>query len=149
MEYYILVLKADRRGNTLFELIPSDKKELDVDFMHEICECRCIDISPMRLGVGGLDFKCDLIYDDEFLVNGNPSINKVASLMFGYLAHFECLCGNVIVARSEVDDSGERNSVAFTEEEIMKMLRLIGKLTFICQDTYFELQEPAFELYTK
>ena len=69
--------------------------------------------------------------------------------MFGYLAHFECLCGNVIVAKSEIDDSGERNSVAFTEEEIMKMLRLIGKLTFICQDTYFELQEPAFEFYTK
>lgn len=149
MEYYILVLKADRRGNTLFEIISSDKKKLDVDLMHEICECRCIDISPMRLGVGGLDFKCDLIYDDEFLLNDNPSINKVASLMFGYLAHFECLCGNVIVAKSEIDDSGERNSVAFTEEEIMKMLRLIGKLTFICQDTYFELQEPAFEFYTK
>ena len=149
MEYYILVLKADRRGNTLFEIIPSDKKKLDVDLMHEICECRCIDINPMRLGVGGLDFKCDLIYDDEFLLNDNPSINKVASLMFGYLAHFECLCGNVIVAKSEIDDFGERNSVAFTEEEIMKMLRLIGKLTFICQDTYFELQEPAFGLYTK
>ena len=131
MEYYILVLKADGRGNTLFEIIPSDKKEIDIDFMHEICECRCIDISPMRLGVGGLDFKCDLIYDDEFLLNENPRINKVASLMFGYLAHFECLCGNVIVAKSEVDAQTDVNKKKALAQKYEKELVAVGNMDAI------------------
>lgn len=103
--------------------------------------CRCIDIA---VSVIGPKMGCEvlLIFDDEFLLNNSePKANEIASLLFGYdFVRNECLCGNVIIAKGEGDET-----VGFSNEEMRKLQKILNTCKKLAAMTRFVVQKPHFE----
>lgn len=115
-------------------------KKLDLETMYKWIgnDCRCIDIAESvineKMGCNVL-----LIFDDEFLLNNSePQPNKIASLLFGYsIRTSDCLCGNVILAKADEDET-----VGFNAEEIKKLMKFIKIAENFATIIKFKVQEP-------
>jgi hypothetical protein len=133
MKYVLL------QNNGKSEVKELDKK-LDLETMYKWIgnDCRCIDIAESvineKMGCNVL-----LIFDDEFLLNNSePQPNKIASLLFGYsIRTSDCLCGNVILAKADEDET-----VGFNAEEIKKLMKLIKIAENFAPIIKFKVQEP-------
>lgn len=133
MKYVLL------QNNGKSEVKELDKK-LDLETMYKWIgnDCRCIDIAESvineKMGCNVL-----LIFDDEFLLNNSePQPNKIASLLFGYsIRTSDCLCGNVILAKADEDET-----VGFNAEEIKKLMKFIKIAENFAPIIKFKVQEP-------
>lgn len=83
----------------------------DLDTLHRLIDCECIDIRPYR--VGGSDY--DFIFDDEFLCHERPPMPSVAD-EGGCII----LMGNVLITGLP-DEDGEQTSL--TDEDIRRIER--------------------------
>ena len=82
--------------------------------------CGFIDIKDIYEELG-LDDYC-LVFDDEFLLNGRPILNPIASYLFGYQEYGQPLCGNVLVMKNFINDDGEINRItSFINNNIDKI----------------------------
>ncbi len=101
--------------------------------MYRLIGCRLIDIKETNglvcSGVGIIR-PLSMVFDDEFLLNGNKQPNIAASLLYGWLQHGEMIHGNVLLCDTDADG----NSIGFSEQEtdnliknLEKLLALVGK----------------------
>lgn len=118
-------------------------EKLDLDTMYSLIGCRYVDVKnihPIALG-SGLPSNMLLVFDDEFLIgHENPKSNKIASFLFGYLMHGQCLCGTVLLCKD-----GEEDMEGFSDEEAYELVEKLNKLDKIADKIDFEVQEPKFE----
>lgn len=86
--------------------------------------CGFIDIKDIYEELG-LDDYC-LVFDDEFLLNGRPILNPIASYLFGYQEYGQPLCGNVLVMKNFINDEGEIDTVGLEDEDINRITSFIN-----------------------
>jgi len=79
--------------------VPENK---GLQFYYKNIECDMITIvNAMYLGK-----KYSLVADDEGLLQAEPKVNMLASILYGYLQHGHYLVGNVLVMKDEFTDEG-------------------------------------------
>lgn len=118
-------------------------ENLDLDTMYSLIGCELIDIKATQPAVWrGVGVFPDMlaVFDDEFLMTHEPVANPVASLLFGYLMHGQCLCGTVLLCKD-----GEEDMEGFSDEEADELVEKLNKLDKIADKLDFEVQEPKFE----
>ena len=86
--------------------------------------CGCIDIQDTYKELG-LESYC-LVFDDEFLLNGRPVLNPIASYLFGYQEYGQPLCGNVLVMKNFIDEDGELDTIGLNDEDINIIMNFIN-----------------------
>lgn len=86
--------------------------------------CGFIDIKDIYEELG-LDDYC-LVFDDEFLLNGRPVLNPIASYLFGYQEYGQPLCGNVLVMKNYTNEDEELDTVGLDDEDINRIMNFIN-----------------------
>lgn len=130
-----ILIKADENGVSTIETI--DKMKMNLKDYYSAIGCDYIAISPCNMQVACIDRQM-VVYDDEFLLKTNkPVANKLASALFGYNKHGQCLCGNVIIGK----DGGEE-VVGFTKSECDELIGLYTMLMDNANSCEFVVQQP-------
>ena len=111
------------KSNGEVKRIITDKK-MSVNEYTDILNCDYIDIKGLKLN----KINISLVFDEEFLYT-DKSINKKASLLFGYKHHGEVLCGDVMVQK-DVETPEGIISVGFSEEEATVIEAYIKNLKY-------------------
>lgn len=111
------------KSNGEVKRIITDKK-MSVNEYTDILNCDYIDIKGLKLN----KINISLVFDEEFLYT-DKSINKKASLLFGYKQHGEVLCGDVMVQK-DVETPEGIISVGFSEEEATVIEAYIKNLKY-------------------
>ena len=122
------------KSNGEVKRIITDKK-MSVNEYTDILNCDYIDIKGLKLN----KINISLVFDEEFLYT-DKSINKKASLLFGYKQHGEVLCGDVMVQK-DVETPEGIISVGFSEEEATVIEAYIENLKY--EHIKFIKQEPC------
>ncbi len=122
------------KSNGKVKRIITDKK-MSVNEYTDILNCDYIDIKGLKLN----KINISLVFDEEFLYT-DKSINKKASLLFGYKHHGEVLCGDVMVQK-DVETPEGIISVGFSEEEATVIEAYIKNLKY--EQIKFIKQEPC------
>lgn len=140
---YVILLKTVLENNTVTNIIQRipHTGEIELKTMYKYCECDCIDIKDMDTPYLDNMKNIVAIFDDEFLLkNGDIYANEIASVLYGYLKHGECLCGNVLLCKTT--DDGD--CVPFEEQEADKLMELLNLLESTIQDSdiEFKVQQP-------
>lgn len=144
---YIITLEVNEEEQRTV-ITQLETETLWIDEMIEKVECSIVDIKDgCKKFKELLGFEICLVFDDEFLLNNAPIINKPASLLFGYsVNHSEVLCGNVIIAKNGYDEEGECFTVGLTEEELFKTITLLMSLNKVIDDVAFIKHQAKFEI---
>ena len=137
----IILLKPDTPAEV--KVLESDK--LSLNDMYKYCDCNMIDIRETAFKLLG-DSEIDMIFDVEFLLQEKATINKVASELYGYRYHNECLCGNVILSKKVLDEFGEINNGGFSEEETTYLLEILENMSKVTAKKIYKLHPPMFEV---
>lgn len=122
------------KSNGEIKRIITDKK-MSVNEYTDILNCDYIDIKGLKLD----ELNISLVFDDEFLFT-DKSINKKASVLFGYKQHGEVLCGDVMLQK-DVETSYGIISVGFSEEEATVIEAYIKNLKY--EQIKFIKQKPC------
>lgn len=137
---YILI-KADENGVSSIETI--DKKEMCLQDYYDAIGCSCINVHPLNMQAACMPRQV-VVFDDEFLLNTDePVANKLASALYGYHKHGQCLCGNVIVGRYGDDDVK-----GFTKEQADVIVKLYSILMADANKCEYIVQEPVMTFRT-
>lgn len=100
--------------------VPEDK---GLQFYYQNINCELITIvNAMYLGE-----KYSLVADDEGLLQAEPKVNMLASILYGYLKHGQYLVGNVLVMKDEFNDEG-LDTVGLDKAEAAVILGIINNL---------------------
>lgn len=100
--------------------VPEDK---GLQFYYQNINCELITIvNAMYLGK-----KYSLVADDEGLLQAEPKVNMLASILYGYLQHGEYLVGNVLVMKDEFTDEG-LDTVGLDKAEAAVILGILNNL---------------------
>ena len=142
MKNYVIVLKTDEDGKTCIKIVPMSKEQLELEDMYKLCECRCISIADPVVEISNIKFDYEMIFDEEFLLKEDVIANPLASYLYGYSAHKECLCGNVIIAKKVLIED-DMCSAGFSEKESLQILNVLGQIAFITSEMDFQVQEPC------
>lgn len=144
---YVILLKTVLDENCVHNEIKkiAHDGEIELDKMYELCECSCIDIKEIQFDItehsGNLFIipRVTAIFDDEFLLSGKDLYaNQLASILYGYLDHGECLCGNVLLCWT--NDDGECQP--FCEEEANEIVKLLCVINNHIDDVEFKVHQP-------
>lgn len=146
MDNYVLVIQNDNYGRSCFKIAELDKEELELCDMYSLCECSCISIAEPRVTINNCGFEYELIFDEEFLLKGEAVPNPVASYLYGYTMHKECLCGNVLLAKKALLED-EFCSTGFNKDEIKILLNMLGHIWEKTTDIDFIVHEPTIRFY--
>lgn len=137
---YIVLLKTVLENNLVENIIQKIPHigDIELETLYKHCECRCIDIKD--IDTSWLETENVVaVYDDEFLLKGGELYaNQLASVLYGYLEHGECLCGNVLLCKTTEDG----DCIPFDEAEADNIVNLLGKLDGYIKDVEFKVQEP-------
>lgn len=136
---YVIVLKTivdDNGVHNVIEKIEHDEDSVSLKTMYKLCECDCIDIKtifPL--------YNVAVVYDDEFLLNKSGDdlyANQLASILYGYNQHGECLCGSVMLCETTEDG----DCVPFEESKADNLIALLESIDKQIGDVKFVVQEP-------
>lgn len=140
---YVILLKTVLENNTVANIIQRIPHTGDIELatMYKYCECRCIDVKNINTSFLDNMKNIVVIFDEEFLLkSGDIYANEIASVLYGYLEHGECLCGNVMLCKTT--DDGD--CVPFEEKEADRIMKLLYELEWLIQanDIEFKVQQP-------
>lgn len=141
---YMVLLKTVLDDSGVKNVIQkiSHAGEIKLGTMYKHCECRCIDIKEIDTSLLDME-NIVAVYDDEFLLKGGELYaNQLASVLYGYLEHGECLCGNVLLCKTTEDG----DCIPFDETEADNVVKSLGKLDV--EDIEFKVQEPRMYFRT-
>ena len=131
-----ILIKADENGVSSIETI--DKTEMSLQEYYDAIGCSCINVQPLNMQAACMPRQL-VVFDDEFLLNtAKPVANKLASALYGYHKHGQCLCGNVIVGRHGGDDIK-----GFTKAEADELVGLYKMLMADANEREFVVREPV------
>lgn len=138
----IIVLKPID-GGLLIE--KKDVAKLDLKTMYDLIGCETIDIKNIPKSVWsniGCIPEMAAVFDDEFLLrHEEPVANPVASALYGYFMHDQCLCGTVLLCNNGDDGDLEGFDDAEADELVKKLIEINAK---VC-DIDFIVQEPKIK----
>lgn len=103
----------------LIDVINNDVKMVEangLDDFYKFLNCRCIDIINRKIG----DMECNLIIDDEGLLNSDPIVSAID------ISGKPCLVGNILIASGRTID-GELTEL--TEEEVQDIMFNVAEIT--------------------
>lgn len=126
---------------------PEGNIKSHLTIMYKEIECQTIDIHQI---VDGPNFLRDfnLIFDEEFLfTTENPTINKIASYLNGYMQGYDPLCGNVLIVKRDENPDG-CSSIGMKEEEAKQILKKLENIRSAVQDLEFRLSTPYIQIST-
>lgn len=130
-----ILIKADENGVSSIETI--DKTKMSLQDYYDAIGCHCINIHPCGMQVACVPRQL-VVFDDEFLLNADkPVANKLASALYGYHKHGQCLCGNVVIGKA-----GEDDVVGFTKGEADELVKLYSILMVDANRCEYIVQEP-------
>lgn len=130
-----ILIKADENGVSSIETI--DKMKMELNDYYNAIGCNCINIHPCGMQVASVDRQL-VVFDDEFLLNTDkPVANKLASVLYGYHKHGQCLCGNVVIGKATDEDI-----VGFTKDECDMIVKLYKAIIDGANKAEFVVQEP-------
>lgn len=97
------------------------EEEIELETYYKNLECNHIDIvDPYGLDEEGRKKYC-LIIDDEALLEKNPEINFLGSLLYGVLEHRQPLAGEVLVGKNKYTEDG-LCTVGLEDEDVRYIL---------------------------
>lgn len=132
-----ILIKADENGVSSIETI--DKMKMSLDEYYRALNCSCISVQPCGMQVACMP-KQFAVFDDEFLLKTNkPVANKLASALYGYHKHGQCLCGNVIIGTV-----GDEDIKGFTKQDADEIVKLYTVLMVDANGLDYDVQEPFF-----
>lgn len=135
-----ILIKADANGVSSIETI--DKKKMGLQDYYNAIDCHCINIHPLNMQAACIGRQM-VVFDDEFLLNTDkPVANKLASALYGYHKHGQCLCGNVVIGK----DGGEDIN-GFTKAEADELVGLYKMLLEDANKCEFVVQEPIMTFF--
>lgn len=128
MEKTILIEAKTVGGLAPVKVLDFERNGKELDFFYKHVECDCIDI------VKAMAFDNDpkladicMVVDDEALCKGEPVINVIASLLYGYLEHGQPIAGNVLICKDVYTEEGTETG-GLTEEEVSAVMVGINEL---------------------
>ena len=124
------------KSNGEVKRIITDKK-ISVNEYTDILNCDYIDIKGLKLN----KINISLVFDEEFLYT-DKSINKKASVLFGYKQHGEVLCGDVLVQK-DIETPEGIIAKGFNEEEATVIEAYIKNLKY--EQIKFIKQKPCMK----
>ena len=113
-------LKLSTNGD--INLIDLKEKEFEYKFqaMQKAIDCDCIDIVH---AVNLPDPYC-MVVDDEALLVDKPTVNLVASYLYGTVEHGQPICGDVILMKDDITGDGI-DTVGLEGVDMVELLNLL------------------------
>ena len=105
----------------------------NLSFFYKHIGCDCIDIVD-AYGLQSIEPLKDicLVVDDEGLFSG-ARVNKLASLLYGFLEHGQPIVGNVLVCKNVYTENGIETG-SLMDEEVFLLDAALANLVELCNE---------------
>ena len=124
----LIEAKRNEEGAPIIKVLDYDTKGDNLSFFYKHLECDCIDIvRAYAISENPALKDICLVVDDEGLFKEKPTVNTLASLLYGVLEHGQPIVGNVLVCKDFHTPDGTE-TVGLTDGDIIALDLVLRKL---------------------
>lgn len=138
---YGIVVNPGEVSNVVIKQV----EDLGLKELYRLTDCDCIAVARPQFDYSkDLGYRINMVYDDEFLINGKEKvINKLCSYLYGYALYGECLCGKVAIVK--LNDNGD-DFIPFSKEEADQVKKLLEKIASWADKEDYVLHQPIVRI---